>query len=252
MAHYHESISLTEKEEIEIQFWKNSPIESPGAETIENLVNKFCEARVFLAKLDYFHQHFEQATSILELGAGQGWASCIVKHTFPDKQVVASDISQYAIASVSKWERIFQATLDQTIQCRSYEIPHPDSSLDLIFCFEAAHHFVRHRRTLKEIYRVLKPGGICLYLHEPTCRKYLHRLAHARVNRNRPEVPEDVLVYPKLVKISQQVGLEAEVRFDPTTLNRGAVETIYYLLLQKLPLAKFYLPCSADFLFKKP
>ncbi len=244
-------MNIEEKEKIEIQFWKNSPLENPESESIENLVNKFCEARIFLEKLAYHREYFDKAKSILEIGAGQGWASCIVKKLFPEQQVTASDISEYAIESSKKWEYIFKVYLDNKLPCRSYEIPLNDESIDLIFCFESAHHFIKHRKTLEDIYRVLKKGGVCLYLHEPACKQYLYRLAYERVNRKRPEVPEDVLIYNKIKQIANQIGFDTDIRFDPTTLNRGSVETIYYLLLQKLPLIRYYLPCSADFIFKK-
>lgn len=243
--------AILQKEQIEINFWKNSPIENPESDAIENLVSKFCEAKVLLAKLAYHYSYFRPAKTVLEIGAGQGWASCMVKRTFPDKQVFASDISEYAIASAQKWERILQTTLDQTFSCRAYSIPLTDASVDLVFCFEAAHHFAKHRHTLRELHRILKPGGVCLYLHEPACKAYLYKLAHARVNRKRPEVPEDVLIYHKIQQIAEQIGFAVEIRFDPTTLNRGAIETIYYWLLQKLPFLKFYLPCSVDFIFRK-
>ncbi|MBW4418216.1 MAG: class I SAM-dependent methyltransferase [Myxacorys californica WJT36-NPBG1] len=244
-------MNILQKEQIEIEFWKNSPVESPKSEAVENLVSKFCEAKIFLEKLDYHQHHFRTAQRILEIGAGQGWASCFLKRKFPEKYVIASDISQYAIASASKWEYVLKTTLDEKLQCRAYDIPLADESIDLIFCFESAHHFVKYRKTLEEVHRVLKKGGVCLYLHEPACKQYLYKLAYARVNRKRPEVPEDVLIYDKIQQLAEQAGLETQIRFDPSTLNRGAVETIYYFLLQKLPPLRSSLPCSVDFLFKK-
>lgn len=244
-------MDISDKEQKEIHFWKNSPAENPESESIENLVNKFSEAKVLLEKLTFYKEYFNKSQSILEIGAGQGWASCIVKKYFPDKQVVTSDISKYAIESVKKWEYIFKVSLDQKFYCRSYEIPLDDKTLDLVFCFESAHHFVKHRKTLKEIYRVLKDGGVCLYLHEPSCRQYLYKLAFERVNRRRPEVPEDVLLIKKIQEIASHIGFTTDVRFDPTPSNRRPVETLYYLLLQKLPLLRYYFPCSVDFTFKK-
>lgn len=244
-------MNIDEKEQKEIHFWKNSSQENPESESIENLVNKFSEARVLLEKLINYKEYFNRSQSILELGAGQGWASCIVKKYFPDKQVLTSDISKYAIESAKKWEYIFKIALDQKFYCSSYDIPLDDKTLDLVFCFESAHHFVKHRKTLKEIHRVLKDGGVCLYLHEPSCRQYLYKLAFERVNRRRPEVPEDVLLFKKIQKIASQIGFTTDIHFDPTPSNRRPVETLYYLLLEKLPLLRYYFPCSVDFTFKK-
>ncbi|MCX7000384.1 MAG: class I SAM-dependent methyltransferase [Candidatus Sumerlaeota bacterium] len=42
-----------------------------------------------------------------------------------------------------------------------------DESLSFVFCFSSLHHFKDPVRCLKEIRRVLKPGGIFLCAHEP-------------------------------------------------------------------------------------
>jgi ubiquinone/menaquinone biosynthesis C-methylase UbiE len=244
-------MNIQDKEQIEIDFWKHSPIECPESDSLDNLVMKFSEARVFLEKIDYYKPLFQHASSVLELGGGQGWASCMVKRLFPHLRITLSDISEYAIASISKWESILQVTVDAKVACRSYEVPIADESVDLIFCFEAAHHFIKHRRTLQEIQRVLKPGGTCLYLHEPACKPYLYKAAYDRVNRKRPVVPEDVLIYPKITELARQAGLQTTLRFDPSTLNRGTVETFYYFALQKIPGLREWLPCSVDFSFRK-
>jgi len=244
-------IDIQAKERSEIEFWRDSPAERPEADSVESFIHKMSEARVLLEELQYHHIYFTRASSILELGAGQGWASCLVKKLFPGSRVLASDISSYAIASAGKWEEIFKVKLDGTFHCRSYEIPLSEGEVDLVFCFQSAHHFVRHRRTLREVYRVLRSGGICLYLFEPSCRAFLHKAAHARVNRKRPEVPEDVLIYSKILKLGREAGFRSEVRFNPTLTNRGPKELLYYYLLEKLPPLRHLLPCSADFLFFK-
>ncbi len=162
-------MDLAAKEAIEIRFWETSPVERPGSNSLENLLMKAAEARVFVEKLKTFNSLFAGARDILELGGGQGWASCIVKRSYPGTRLTLTDISSAAIASVDIWERVFGAEIEDARACRSYETPFPDASFDLIFAFSAAHHFVRHRRTLQEIRRLLRPGGSALYLYEPGC-----------------------------------------------------------------------------------
>ncbi|RKZ87677.1 MAG: hypothetical protein DRR19_13335 [Candidatus Parabeggiatoa sp. nov. 1] len=78
----------------------------------------------------------------------------MVKKCYPESSVILTDISEFAIASVHKWESIFSVKIDETFACKSYDIPKDDSSCDCIFAFAAAHHFVAHQKTLKEIKRV--------------------------------------------------------------------------------------------------
>jgi len=59
-------MNIEEKKERKIQLWENSPVENPESESIENLVNKFCEQMIFPEKLAYYREYFAQAKSILE------------------------------------------------------------------------------------------------------------------------------------------------------------------------------------------
>jgi SAM-dependent methyltransferase len=140
----------------------------------------------------------------------------VVKRLFPSARV--THISKDALGSVWKWEHLCQARLDKIYPPLSYELAEEHDSVDLIFCFASAHHFGAHRRTLREISRVLRPGGKCLYLYEPSCPRYLHPFAYRRVNRIRPSVPEDVLVHQEI---------------------QG-------------PLLRRLLPCTANYEFTKP
>jgi SAM-dependent methyltransferase len=244
-------MDLAAKEAIEIRFWETSPVERPGSNSLENLLMKAAEARVFVEKLKTFNSLFAGARDILELGGGQGWASCIVKRSYPGTRLTLTDISSAAIASVDIWERVFGAEIEDARACRSYETPFPDASFDLIFAFSAAHHFVRHRRTLQEIRRLLRPGGSALYLYEPGCLAFLHGLAKYRVNRKRPEVPEDVLRYREIETLAREAGLEATALRSPSLANRGPFETIYYGMLHLLPVLQRVLPCTVDIVMRR-
>jgi len=188
----------------------------------------------------------------VELGGGQLWASVLTKNYYSKAFVTGTDLSEDAISSARMWEELFAAKLDEAKACASESLPFPDSSIDLIFVFQGAHHFGRHRSTLMEINRVLSPGGTALYLHEPICRQYLHKAAYRRVNRKRPDVNEDVLIYKKIKELGEDAGLSVEVRFAPSLTDRQGVPAIYYYGLNKLPFLQYVLPCCADFIFRKP
>src|SRR5262249_2119080 len=240
-------MELEAKEQLEIDAWRNSPTEAPGVDSIENLVNKLTDAPVFLEALARHRVRFARATRILELGGGQGWASCLLKKRLgAGSHVTASDLSPFAIASAGIWERVFDVRLDATLHCRSYEIPIAAGGVDLVFAFQAAHHFVAHRRTLRELHRVPARGGVPLYLHEPTCSRWLHRLARHRVNHKGMPVPEDVLVHTRLLAIARAAGFSASSQFDLSLAKRGPLERVYYRALRTVPGLRHVLPTTRD------
>jgi SAM-dependent methyltransferase len=239
------------RQEIENEFWRSDPRESPESNSIGNIINKVSEAAIFLDCLDSAQAELSHPIKVLELGAGQGWASCLVKRQFPQTHVTATDISEYAIKSLGKWEQIWQLKIDDSYSCKSYETRESDASVDLVFCFAAAHHFLLHHETLREIHRILKPGGKAFYFYEPTSPKFFYAMAYRRVNRKRPHVPEDVLVVSQICELARANHLHPRVSFYPSVQKRGPRETLYYYILSKVPLLCRLLPCTANFVFEK-
>lgn len=244
--------SIEEKEVLDLRIWKESPEESPDSDSVFNIINKFTDMPSFLESLEPYGEQLRAARDVLELGGGQGWASCLLKRLHPRLRVTVTDISEHAVASLHKWERILSVKTENAFACRSYDIPAGDSSYDIVFTYAAAHHFEAHRRTLRELARVLRPGGSAFYLHEPCCRRWIYPLAYRRVNAKRPEVPEDVLVYPEILKLAREAGLRPEFRFTPTLHKRGPREHLYYSALRAVPVLQSLLPCTGTFRFVKP
>lgn len=242
---------LDTKQKIEINFWQNSTHENPFLDSIHNIINKISDSEVFLNCLNQYQKKLSKSGRVLELGGGQGWASCIYKKTFPEAHVTSTDISEFATASLPKWERIFDVKLDNSYSCRSYEIPEPSETIDIIFCFSAAHHFLADRTTLTEIKRVLKPKGLCFYFYEPSAPEFFYPIALWRVNKKRPEVPEDVLIIKRLKKIAMDLNLGIEVNFYPSTLKRGTIEIIYYSLLKICPWLQRFFLITVNIIFNK-
>lgn len=235
----------------ETRFWENDPLERPGSESLENVLNKAVDAAIFSAILNQHPEAFARARNVLEVGGGQGWASCIVKRRFPSAHVTLSDAVDAAVAGRHIWERVFATRIDDVITAPAQSLPIAEASVDVVFSFAAAHHFVDYAAALREAHRVLRPGGRCLWLYEPTAPRLWHGLAESRVNRKRLDVPEHVIVPAQLLAVARDVGFAATVAFAPDGLRRGRLTALYYNVLSVLPVLSRVLPCTAHFFFTK-
>ncbi len=246
-------LTLHEKEQVEIDYWKNSNFESDDSFTVDNFLNKAQELKHFNYKVLKYKHQFSTAQSILEVGAGQGWASCFLKRFYnPKADYTVSDISPYAINSLAYWEEVFNVSIDSKLAAKSYDIAVGEKRFDLIFCYAAAHHFVRYKETLTELKRLLKPEGKILFLYEPVSSKLLYPLYYRYVNAMPHSTPEDVLVPKSISRMAEALELECQVSYDPNqSINRGVVVTIYFFMLRKLRFLNSLVPSSADFVFSR-
>ena len=247
----HFDANVSRQIRLETEFWDNDPFERPGSDSLENILNKGVEASIFAEIIGQFAVQLAAAKNIVEVSGGQGWASCIVKRIYPAAHVTLTDAVPSAIAGHGIWERVFNCALDQAFAAPAQSISLPDGTVDLVFCYAAAHHFVDHEAALAEARRILKPGGWCLWLYEPTSSRLLHRAAEARVNRKRPDVHEHVLIPSVVLGQARAAGFNGTVRYWPSTLRRGRVESLYYLGLSFFPALCSILPCTAHFALQR-
>lgn len=88
----------------------------------------------------------------LDIGAGTGDLLALLRKTWPKLEAQACDyhIERFALKDVP----ITQLDLN------NQSLPYPDGSFDLVTCSEVLEHVENYRAVLREIRRVLKPGGL--------------------------------------------------------------------------------------------
>lgn len=244
-------LRLSESDKKELQFWEHDAGEGPDADIFLNLIYK---ARVMLTfRRAMAFLSLSGSETILEVGAGQGWASVILKRQHPSCYVVASDVSQHAIEVSAKYETVIGAKIDEKWACSADNMPFANDSFDVVFCFAAFHHFIignRYSETLNEAMRVLKPGGRLVMLFEPSSPPLFYKLTTMRVNKNRAHVAvidEDVLQMAILRQEAQKLGASLSFEYFPDHLDRlGLTSTLYYWLLSKFRFLQPFLPCTVN------
>lgn len=94
---------------------------------------------------------------ILDLGCGNGWATRLLAKTAAGVQALGVDISPAMIAEA---EKLHSLTIRARYQVGPFEkIDAPDAKFQRVFSMEALYYAVDLDASLREIRRVLKPGG---------------------------------------------------------------------------------------------
>jgi ubiquinone/menaquinone biosynthesis C-methylase UbiE len=91
---------------------------------------------------------------ILEIGSSSGYLLREIKRSFPESFLIGSDCIPEPLENIAK--KISDIPL---IQFDLVNCPLPDSSVDVIIALNVLEHIKDDEKALKQIYRVLKPGG---------------------------------------------------------------------------------------------
>lgn len=112
---------------------------------------------------------FEPGQSILDVGANTCWATAIFARV--GLRAVALDISMAELQGLrtADWWFEEQEAYFERVLAQMSALPFADNSFDWAFCCEVLHHNDRRGMilALKEIHRVLRPGGSLLVVNEP-------------------------------------------------------------------------------------
>ena len=103
---------------------------------------------------NFINEVSESGNKILEIGCGAGNLFKLLK---PDiqKGYTGIEMAKYVIQSNRKTYPQAQWKAGS-----AYQIPFPDQQMDLVYSYYVIEHFVYVERGLKEMLRVLKPGGM--------------------------------------------------------------------------------------------
>lgn len=128
-------------------------------------------------RLHYSRQVFQRLegkgvcfSPFLEIGTERGVRSLLLVHT-TRADGFATDISFHSLESIPFWkERLGLSGSPTLVCCDAYELPFRSNAFPFVFCFQTLHHFPDPTPILKEIYRVLAPGGYFYFDEEPVKR----------------------------------------------------------------------------------
>jgi SAM-dependent methyltransferase len=108
---------------------------------------------------------------VLDAGCGQGKSFKFLHERFSPERLIGLDAEEKCLQRA----RAEAARHNLPVDIRRSDtaaLDLPDDTVDLLFCHQTFHHLVHQERTLREFYRVLKPGGLLLFAE--STRAYIH------------------------------------------------------------------------------
>ena len=145
---------------------------------------------------------------VIDLGCGTGvLLGCLLEHLDQDGAVTAVDISGRMI---EKAKAKHQDDRVRFLVADAARIPVPDASADRVLCFSAWPHFPDPDAVIRELLRILKPGGRLHVWHVDSRHKIndIHKHAHHSVSADMLEPAE------RLAERMRSAGMSVEDRRD--------------------------------------
>lgn len=123
----------------------------------------------FAKVLDLFQKI--KGERLLDIGCGDGYFTNLLKEAMKAKEVFGIEIASDAVASAKeKGIKVVQLDIDEA------DFPFEDNYFDAVYCGEVIEHLFDPDHLLKEIRRVLKPGGTCV-ITTPNLAGWPNRIA---------------------------------------------------------------------------
>lgn len=113
-------------------------------------------------QLEHIHRYLiactlAQGKTVLDIASGEGYGSAMLSNTA--QKVIGVDISKEAVKYASQKYSLPNLSYRQG---DATQIPIENHSVDMVTSFETIEHHDHHVEMLKEIRRVLRPGGLLL------------------------------------------------------------------------------------------
>jgi ubiquinone/menaquinone biosynthesis C-methylase UbiE len=109
------------------------------------------------------HLPLKPGLRILEIGGGRGAGARLIKNTFHPSRIHAMDLDVKMIRMAHTYLRTEDRTGIDFCVADAAVLPFPEHSMDAVFGFGVLHHVPDWQSALKEVVRVLKPGGIYFF-----------------------------------------------------------------------------------------
>jgi ubiquinone/menaquinone biosynthesis C-methylase UbiE len=124
---------------------------------------------------------------VLEIGCGRGRGARLIEKAFFPSAIDAVDIDPHMIRLAERDQRRHGPRSGTFQVADAQSLPFPDASMDAVFNFGIIHHLEDWEAGIREVARVLKPGGVFYFeeIFPALYANFIFRLLlpHPRENR---------------------------------------------------------------------
>ena len=99
---------------------------------------------------------------MLDVGCGEGRHIFGIMQDYPQMKCIGLDMDDASLLKAEEGYEYFESISNvgaEFLKGSAYCLPFPDDSIDLIVCSEVLEHLHQYNNAIKEIHRILKPGG---------------------------------------------------------------------------------------------
>ena len=116
--------------------------------------------RLFMAELHRWRKDAPQPFDVLDIGSGTGtWLAWIAGSPLPSRRLVGLDYSSGMCSVANGKSRQIDGDPPRFVNGDSEHLPFADRSFDAITCSNSFHHYPHQAEAVREMRRVLRPGG---------------------------------------------------------------------------------------------
>lgn len=122
----------------------------------------------------------DERSVCLDIGCGSGVGALLINQYLDCEQVVGVDIDPGMVTAAEgyvshppKWAQNMRTDNIEFLCGDATRLAFPDRCFNAVFLFGVLHHITEWKRTVSEVYRVLKEGGVFSFVEEPLLPDFL-------------------------------------------------------------------------------
>ncbi|MFQ5422923.1 MAG: class I SAM-dependent methyltransferase [Phycisphaerae bacterium] len=116
--------------------------------------------RLFMEELYRWRRDEATPFDLLDIGSGTGtWLAWVAGSVLPSRQLIGLDYSANMCAVAAAKARRIGEDAPHFVNGDAEHLPCPDASFDVVTCSNSFHHYPHQGAAVREMRRVLRPGG---------------------------------------------------------------------------------------------